>query len=154
MGWKEHVHISTVACSNLVASFPLGRRERATRICSNWGKHSVQELCGTPGRATDEHLPVINGVGVFEGVKHGSDSRVLHVEGETSVAILELLDGLRRLVFLGIVLEGLVRTRVETRRRAASRTFWNLERNLDMVEKEREGGVKAGRADAYKGRRW
>ena len=31
------VHISTVACSNLVVSFPLGRRERSTRICSNWG---------------------------------------------------------------------------------------------------------------------
>ena len=43
---------------------------------------------------------------------------------------------------------------METRSWAVSHTFWNLEKNLDMVEEEREGGVEVGRADAYKARRW
>ena len=97
-----------------------------------------------PSRVTDEHLPVVDGVGILEDVNQGCDGRVLHVEGETGVAILELLDGLCRVVVLGIVLERLVRKRVEARPRAVSRTFWNLEKNLDMVEKEREGGVEVG----------
>lgn len=42
---------------------------------------------------TDEHLPVIDGVGVLEGVKGSSNGRVLHVEGEIGVAFL---DDLRR----------------------------------------------------------
>ena len=63
------------------------------------------------GSVTDEHLPVINGVGVLEDVEHSSDGRVLHVEGETGVAVLELLDGLCRGV-LGIVLERSVRKAV------------------------------------------
>lgn len=53
---------------------------------------------------TDEHLPVVDGIGVLEEIKAGSDTRVLHVERETSVAVLELFDGLGALV--GVVLDG------------------------------------------------
>ena len=97
-----------------------------------------------PGKETDEHLPVINGVGILEDVKERSDGRVLHVERETGVAILELLDSPCVIRVLGIGLEGVVRKMAETRRWAVSRTFWDLVKNLDMVGKEREGGVEVG----------
>ena len=107
------VHISTAPRSSLVWIFPLGKRESCTSICSNCG-----ERYDVRGRATlqigwdtDEHLSVVNGIGVPEGIKESSDSRVLHVEGETGVGILELLDDLGAVVFLG----GRVRTRVRAR---------------------------------------
>lgn len=64
------------------------------------------------GWDTDEHLPVVDGVGVVEDVNESRDGRVLHVEGETGVAILELLDCLG-LSVVGLALEGMVRTRTE-----------------------------------------
>lgn len=72
---------------------------------------SVHESYWDQVRVTDEHLPVIDGVSVLEDVEQSSDGRVLHVEGETRVAILELLDGLCGVGVLGIVLGGEVRRR-------------------------------------------
>ena len=46
---KRDLHISTVACSNVVASFPLGSRESITRTCSNWDNISVCESHSTYG---------------------------------------------------------------------------------------------------------
>ena len=51
---------------------------------------------------TDEHLPVVDGIRVLEEIKAGSDTRVLHVERETSVAVLELPDGLGGVVGIGL----------------------------------------------------
>jgi hypothetical protein len=129
--WKG-VHISTVTCSNFVASFPLGKRERAVRIFSSWKKDAGglgRAACSKLG-STDEHLPVIDGdvvlegVGVLEGLEESGDGRVLHVKGEAGAGIL---DSLGR-----VGLERLVRTVGGTRSRG--RTFWNLEKNLDMAE--------------------
>lgn len=101
---------------------------------------SVHESRSTLGWATDKHLPVIDSVGILEDVDQSSDSRVLHVERETGVAVLELLDGLVS-IGVGILLEGGSEGR---RRRVVSRTFWNLEKNLDMAEEEGGGGVQIG----------
>ena len=76
---------------------------------------SVHESRSTLGWATDKHLPVIDSVGILEDVDQSSDSRVLHVERETGVAVLELLDGLVS-IGVGILLEGGVRRKVEARR--------------------------------------
>ena len=65
------------------------------------------------GWGTDEHLPVVNGIGVLDEIECRTKAGVLHVEEVTSVAILELLDGLR--VLAGIALGGRVRTKNETR---------------------------------------
>lgn len=54
---------------------------------------------------TDEHLPVVNSIGVLEEVKESRDGRILHVEGEPSAAVLEFLDGL---CVIGVFLEGRV----------------------------------------------
>lgn len=89
-----------MACSSLVWSFPLGKRESCTRICSNCGEIQPTRHILQTGWSTDEHLPVVNGIGVLEDVKESRDGRVLHVEGETGLAILELLDGLGAVVFL------------------------------------------------------
>ena len=62
---------------------------------------------------THGHLPVVDGIGVLEDIEESSNGRVLHVEGETGVAILELLDGLA--VVLGVALEGHIRTKIERR---------------------------------------
>jgi len=86
---------------------------------------------------TDEHLPIVDGIGILEDVKESSDSRVLHVKGETGVAVFQLLDSLCAVVFL----QGRVRTRMGVRSGAASSTFWNLEKNLDMTEREGRDGV-------------
>ena len=63
---SEDVHISTVECSNLVASFPLGRPESKTRTCSK-GNVCQSTITFALGWTTDELLDdfVSVGVGIF-----------------------------------------------------------------------------------------
>ena len=129
--------------SSLVWSLPLGKRESCTRICSNCTKDNVvscESRSPQDGWDTDEHLPVVDGIGILENVNESRDGRVFHVKEETGVAILELLDGLCLFV-LGLALEERIRTRIETRSEVGSRTLRNLDNNLDMVEGEGRDGV-------------
>jgi hypothetical protein len=106
---RHDVRISTVPRSSLVWSFPLGKFESWTRICSNCGLGVRRQLTShglQAGWDTDKHLPVVNGIGVLEGIEESSEGRVLHVEWETGVAILELLDST-----VVVFLKGRVRTR-------------------------------------------
>ena len=95
----------------------------------------------SPDGGTDEHLPVIDGIRVLEGVDNGSDIR--EVQGENAV-LVGILDGLSGVGFL--VLGGRVRGRCI---RTAGRVdtfcdFW--ENLLDMMDEEGRDGERDDRA--------
>ena len=95
-------------------AFPLGSVKVVRASAPTVGKDVMISLWGRDYRTgwdTDEHLPIIDGIGVLEEVNESSDGRVLHVEGETGVAVLQLLDSLGAVVFL----QGRVRTQTEVR---------------------------------------
>lgn len=66
-----HSRNSIAPCVNFVLSFPGGRRDKITIICSSC-KDYLRGLSLNTMIGTYDHLSVINSISVLQGIKDGS----------------------------------------------------------------------------------
>lgn len=82
--WKRITHKARQCRAPTSAgSFPWGNARGGSKLAPTEVRTLKSALEPRPAdkMGADQHLPIINGVGVLEKVEEGSEARVLHVEG-------------------------------------------------------------------------
>ena len=137
----HHSQSSTAPCSSLFWIFPLGKRERWTRPCSNWGENAQVSSRASSykqdGMLTSIFLSSM-ALGSLRRSRKAAKPEYSMLKGSPVLPSLSSLMTLssfwKDTLGLGWGLARGHRT-----------TFWNLERNLDMTERgEERDGMNVG----------